>query len=52
MFIDGKDSKETERIRLPLSPLDGKAGTDAPGEREIRRREYSEYSYENTPKKV
>ena len=41
------DSRDTDRVRFPGSAMEGKAGTDAPGEREIRRREHSERTYEN-----
>ena len=39
---------KAERVCMPLSSLDGKSGSGAPGEREIRWKEFSERVYEKS----
>lgn len=46
MYIIKCENDTEHRVKLPISTLDGKAGSNSPGEHEIRRKEYSERTYE------
>ena len=50
--MEHSESKDRERMQMPMQDLHGKAGEDAPGEHEIRRSEYKERVYENTQGKL